>query len=92
METRHDHVAAHTSQSDVEAVVEPGNLKKALARVRRNKGAPAVDGMTVDELSDSPEGPLQAAGGKRTRTPFVRGCRIPWTGRRLRPKADCRTL
>ena len=52
METRHDHVAAHTSQSDVEAVVEPGNLKKALARVRRNKGAPAVDGMTVDELSD----------------------------------------
>ena len=29
---------------------------------------------------------------KRTRPAFVRGCRIPWTGRRLRPKADCRTL
>ena len=25
---------------------------KALARVRRNKGAPGVDGMTVDELGD----------------------------------------
>ena len=36
----------------MEAVVEPGNLKKALARVRRNKGAPGVDGMTVDELGD----------------------------------------
>ena len=36
----------------MEAVVEPGNLKKALARVRRNRGAPGVDGMTVDELGD----------------------------------------
>jgi len=36
----------------MEAVVEPGNLKEALARVRRNKGAPGVDGMTVDELGD----------------------------------------
>ena len=34
----------------MEAVVEPGNLKKALARVRRNKGAPGIDGMTVGEL------------------------------------------
>ena len=42
----------------MEAVVEPGNLKKALARVRRNRGAPGVDGMTVDELGRSPEGPL----------------------------------
>ena len=32
--------------------LEPGNLKKALARVRRNKGAPGVDGMSVDELGD----------------------------------------
>ena len=36
----------------MEAVVEPGNLKKALARVRRNRGASGVDGMTVDELGD----------------------------------------
>ena len=34
----------------MEAVVQPGNLKKALARVRRNKGAPGIDGMTVAEL------------------------------------------
>ena len=39
-------------EPSMEAVVEPGNLKKALARVRRNKGAPGVDGMTVDELGD----------------------------------------
>ena len=36
----------------MEAVVEPGNLKKALARVRRNRGVTGVDGMTVDELGD----------------------------------------
>ena len=36
----------------MEAVVEPGNLKKALARVRRNKGAPGIDGMSVDDLGD----------------------------------------
>src|SRR4051794_22416228 len=35
----------------MEAVVERDNLRKALARVRRNKGAPGVDGMTVDELA-----------------------------------------
>ena len=31
----------------MEAVVEPGNLRKALARVQRNKGAPGIDGMTA---------------------------------------------
>ena len=36
----------------MEAVAEPGNLKKALARVRRNKGAPGIDGMRVDDLGD----------------------------------------
>ena len=34
----------------MEMVVEPGNLRKALARVRRNKGAPGLDGMTVEKL------------------------------------------
>jgi RNA-directed DNA polymerase len=34
----------------MEAVVERENLKKALAQVKRNKGAAGVDGMTVDEL------------------------------------------
>ena len=34
----------------MEAVVEPRNLKSALAQVQRNKGGPGVDGMTVAEL------------------------------------------
>jgi RNA-directed DNA polymerase len=35
----------------MEAVVERENLKKALARVKRNKGAAGVDGMSVEDLS-----------------------------------------
>ena len=31
----------------MEAVVERENLKKALAQVKRNKGAPGIDGMSV---------------------------------------------
>jgi RNA-directed DNA polymerase len=34
----------------MEAVVERENLKKALAQVKRNKGAPGTDGMTVEDL------------------------------------------
>jgi RNA-directed DNA polymerase len=34
----------------MEAVVERENLKEALARVKRNKGAAGIDGMSVDEL------------------------------------------
>src|SRR5262245_12664665 len=34
----------------MEAVVERGNLKKALAQVKRNKGAAGIDGMSVDDL------------------------------------------
>jgi RNA-directed DNA polymerase len=34
----------------MEAVVERENLKKALAQVKRNKGAAGIDGMTVEEL------------------------------------------
>jgi RNA-directed DNA polymerase len=34
----------------MEAVVERENLKKALARVKRNKGAAGVDGISVDDL------------------------------------------
>ena len=41
----------------MEAVIQPGNLRKALARVRRNKGVPGIDGMTVDDLGP-PERPL----------------------------------
>ncbi|MET4177390.1 RNA-directed DNA polymerase [Bradyrhizobium sp. LA6.1] len=34
----------------MEAVVERENLKNALARVKRNKGAAGIDGMSVDDL------------------------------------------
>src|SRR5256714_9716963 len=34
----------------MEAIVERENLKKALAQVKRNKGAAGIDGMTVDDL------------------------------------------
>ncbi|HZH02217.1 MAG TPA: group II intron reverse transcriptase/maturase [Myxococcaceae bacterium] len=34
----------------MERIVERGNVKLALKRVRQNKGSPGVDGMTVDEL------------------------------------------
>ncbi len=39
------------AEPSMEAVVERENLKKALAQVKRNKGAAGVDGMTVDDLS-----------------------------------------
>jgi RNA-directed DNA polymerase len=36
----------------MEEVCEAGNLRKALQQVRANKGAPGVDGMTVEELTE----------------------------------------
>ena len=36
----------------MEDICERNNLKAALKRVRRNKGSPGVDGMTVDELPE----------------------------------------
>ena len=35
----------------MEAIVERDNVRKALAQVRRNKGAPGVDAMSVDDLT-----------------------------------------
>jgi RNA-directed DNA polymerase len=34
----------------MEEICEAGNLRKALQQVRANKGAPGVDGMTVNDL------------------------------------------
>jgi group II intron reverse transcriptase/maturase len=34
----------------MEKVVERSNVEKALKRVKKNKGSPGIDGMTVDEL------------------------------------------
>jgi RNA-directed DNA polymerase len=36
----------------MEEIREVGNLRKALEQVRANKGAPGVDGMTVEELAE----------------------------------------
>lgn len=36
----------------MELVLERQNLQSALKRVRKNKGSPGIDGMTVDELPD----------------------------------------
>jgi RNA-directed DNA polymerase len=35
----------------MEAIVERNNLRKALAQVRANKGAPGIDGMSVEDLA-----------------------------------------
>lgn len=35
----------------LEAVLERNNMQAALKRVKKNKGAPGIDGMTVDELA-----------------------------------------
>ncbi len=40
------------ANSLMEAVCERENLKKALRRVKANKGSPGVDGMTVEQLPD----------------------------------------
>ena len=78
----------------MEAVVEPGNLKKALARVRRNKGAPGVDGMTVDELGDHlkvhwPEIRSRLLAGSYTPQP-VRRVEIPKASGGVRLLSACR--
>src|SRR5688572_28332999 len=39
------------SGPSMEAIVARDNLRKALAQVRRNKGAPGVDVMSVDDLA-----------------------------------------
>lgn len=39
------------SEQLMEEVIERGNLKEALRRVKANKGSPGVDGMRVDELA-----------------------------------------
>lgn len=44
-----EHSSSKTTKL-MEQVVERENLRKALKRVKANKGAPGVDGMTVDEL------------------------------------------
>lgn len=65
----------------MEAVVDRDNLRKALRQVQRNKGAPGVDGMTVDDLAAHlkdhwPEIRAQLLGGTYEPQP-VRRVEIP---------------
>jgi RNA-directed DNA polymerase len=47
------HGSAHSGMDDLMVqVVCAGNLQIALKRVRKNKGSPGIDGMTVDALPD----------------------------------------
>jgi RNA-directed DNA polymerase len=46
------HAESIQPQALLVRVLERGNMQRALKQVRRNKGAPGIDGMTVDDLPD----------------------------------------
>ena len=74
-----DQSPAAFAQPSMEAIVERDNLRKALAQVKRNKGAAGIDGMSAealsahlkDALADDPRpiarGLLRAAAGEARR-------------------------
>lgn len=66
----------------MERVVEGGNVKAALKRVKQNKGSPGVDGMSVDELPT-----YRAEHGEAIRAQLLEGTYQPKPVRRPeRPK------
>ena len=70
-------------------VLERANLQRALKQVRQNKGAPGIDGMTVDELPDYlrhhwPEIRAQLEAGRYCPQP-VRRVEIPKPDGKTRP-------
>src|ERR1700688_4402130 len=68
----------------MEAVCERENLKKALRRVKANKGSPGVDGMTVEQLPD-----YLRAHWPQHRDELLRGMYTPSPVRRVEiPKLD----
>src|SRR5262245_66338351 len=76
------------TNSLMEAVCERENLKKALRRVKANKGSPGIDGMTVEQLSDYlrahwPQHRDELLGGTYTPSP-VRRVEIPKADRGVR--------
>jgi RNA-directed DNA polymerase len=72
------------TNSLMEAVCERENLKKALRRVKANKGSPGADGMTVELLSD-----YLRAHWPQHRDELLRGTYTPSPVRRVEiPKPD----
>jgi RNA-directed DNA polymerase len=72
------------SISLMEAVCERDNLKKALRRVKANKGSPGIDGMTVEQLPD-----YLRAHWPQHREELLRGVYAPSPVRRVEiPKPD----
>lgn len=72
------------TESLMEAVCERENLKKALRRVKANKGSPGVDGMTVEQLPD-----YLRAHWPQHRDELLRGTYTPSPVRRVEiPKPD----
>src|SRR6266446_5754617 len=68
----------------MEEVCERENLKKALRRVKANKGSPGVDGMTVEQLPD-----YLRAHWPQHREELLRGMYAPSPVRRVEiPKPD----
>src|SRR5246127_4051624 len=68
----------------MEAIAERENLKKALAQVKRNKGAPGIDGMTVEDL-----GPYLKDNWLTIRAQLLEGTYRPQPVRRVEiPKAS----
>ena len=68
----------------MERVVERGNAKAALKRVRQNKGSPGIDGMTVDALAAHLHGKWESLRSQLLAGTYepkpVRRCEIPKSG------------
>lgn len=72
------------AQDLIEAVVESQNMRKALKRVKGNKGSPGADGVTIDDL-----GVYLGEHWKRIRAELLEGRYIPEPVRRVDiPKPD----
>ena len=68
----------------MEEVCRPENLNRAYRRVKANKGAPGVDGMTIGKLrswiATHKEGLIATLLGGSYRPQVVRGVQIPKPG------------
>lgn len=78
----HENLASTASM--MEEILESENLKLAIKRVRQNKGAAGIDGMTVDDLQ-----PYLAANWSQIRKDILQGKYVPKAVRRVEiPKAN----